>query len=91
VVNLEEIQRLLDFEGRIILVEGQRALSYDELVALVASDEHKNKKYLEVVVLPTIVGGCLASKEETIGKGQRPGFEIAGRKSDKSGGQRQVL
>jgi hypothetical protein len=57
VVNLEEIQRLLDFEGRIILVEGQRVRSYDELVALVASDEYKNKKYLEVVVLPIIVGG----------------------------------
>jgi hypothetical protein len=57
VVNLEESQSLLDFEGRIILVEGQRAHSYDELAALVASDEYKNKKYLEVVVLPTIVGG----------------------------------
>jgi hypothetical protein len=56
-VDLAEAQRLLDFEGRVILVEGMRVQSYAELANLSARAENKDKEYLEVVVLPTVMGG----------------------------------
>ena len=57
IVGLPEAQQLLDFESRIVLVEGTRVQSSAELASLSASAENKDKKYLEVVVLPTVMGG----------------------------------
>lgn len=48
---------LFGFEDRIVVVEGQRVNSYDELIQLASRDSYKNKDYIEVVLLPAIAGG----------------------------------
>ena len=41
----------------IIVAEGEVIRSYDDLVQLVAQERYKDKKFLEVMFLPIIVGG----------------------------------
>ena len=48
---------VFSFSGKMIMVEGQRVLSYDELVHLISQDPYKNKESIEVVLLPTVMGG----------------------------------
>jgi hypothetical protein len=57
VCELEQARYLLDFDGRIVQVDGQAVHSYDELVQLAAQDKYKDKEFIEVVLLPTVVGG----------------------------------
>jgi hypothetical protein len=57
VCELEQAGYLFNFDDRMIMVEGQRVYSYDDLVRLAAQDKYKNTEFLEIVVLPTIVGG----------------------------------
>jgi len=63
--ELEPVEEVRDFEqGRylfvsdaLILIEGLRINSYDELVQLAAQDEYRNREFLEVVLLPLEVAG----------------------------------
>jgi PDZ domain-containing secreted protein len=57
ICELEQAQYLFSLGDKTIMVEGQRVLSYDELVQLVNQDKYKNKELIEVVLLPTIAGG----------------------------------
>ena len=41
----------------IIVAEGEVIRSYEDLVQLVAQERYKDKKFLEVMFLPIIVGG----------------------------------
>jgi hypothetical protein len=59
ICNLEEAKYLVNFESRIVLVEGQRVASYEELVQLAAQDKYRNREYIEAVLLPVIAGGEL--------------------------------
>jgi hypothetical protein len=54
---LEQAEYLLNFDRGIILVEGQRVYSYDELVQLASQDKYKNKEFIEVVGILPISGG----------------------------------
>ncbi len=47
----------MNFKGGMILVEGKRVRSYDELVQLAAQEKFKNKEFIEVVLLRTLSGG----------------------------------
>jgi hypothetical protein len=40
-----------------IVVEGQVINSYEEFVQLAAQDCYKDREFLEVVLLPTLIGG----------------------------------
>jgi PDZ domain-containing secreted protein len=55
--ELEEAKDILNFEEGIIMVEGQTVHSYDDFVQLVTQQKYKNLEFIEIVVLPTIVGG----------------------------------
>ena len=57
ICDLEEARPILNFDGRLILADGQRVNSFDELLRLVAQDKYKDAETLQVVVLPAIMGG----------------------------------
>ncbi len=57
VYELEQARYVLDFEGAIIVVEGQRVHSYDELTQLTAEERYRGKELVEVLQIPTIQGG----------------------------------
>ena len=40
-----------------VIVEGQRIYSYEQLVRLTAQDCYRDKEFLEVMVLPTLATG----------------------------------
>ena len=44
-------------DSAIVQVEGQVINSYDELVQLAAQDCNKDKDFLEVLLLPAVLGG----------------------------------
>jgi hypothetical protein len=47
----------LNFEQGMILADGQKVQSYPELVELAAQARYENKKYIDIMVLPAIMGG----------------------------------
>ena len=57
ICELKQAKYLFSLGDKTIMVEGQRVLSYDELVSLVSQDKYRNKESIEVVLLPTIAGG----------------------------------
>ena len=52
-----EEAKYLFFADAIILVEGYRIISYEELVQLASQEKYRNSEYLEVVLLPLEAGG----------------------------------
>jgi hypothetical protein len=52
-----EHARNLNFSGAIVLVDGRRVSSYDELVRLVSQNVYRNRETIEVVILPLVTGG----------------------------------
>ena len=52
-----EQSRYLFLADAMILVEGHRINTYDELIQLATRDEYKNQEFLEVVLLPIEVAG----------------------------------
>jgi hypothetical protein len=54
---LEQSKFLFIFTDKTVMVDGQKIDSYDELVRLAGTDEYRNRKFIEVVLLPTVVGG----------------------------------
>lgn len=57
ICKLEEAGYLFGLDGRIVMVEGQRANSYDDLVRLANQDKFKDKDLIDIVLLPAIAGG----------------------------------
>ncbi len=57
--DFEEAKHFLFSYGAnaMIMVEGQLINSYEEFVQLAAQDCYKDKEFLEVVLLPTLIGG----------------------------------
>jgi len=55
--ELEEARSRLNFASGMILVDGQRLRSYDDLVRLAALDKYQNQEYIEVVAIMLIAGG----------------------------------
>jgi hypothetical protein len=55
VCELEQAKHLNYKE--IVLVDGRRVRSYDELMQLVTQDNYKTKEFIEVVLIPSIAGG----------------------------------
>ena len=47
----------MNFEQGMILADGQKVQSYPELVELAAQPEYENKNFIEIMVLPAIMGG----------------------------------
>jgi hypothetical protein len=56
VCDLEQAKNL-NYENGIVLFDGIRVHSYDELVQLTSLDKYKNLEFIEVVLLPNIAGG----------------------------------
>lgn len=55
--EIEEAQSRLNFKSGIVLVEGQRVNSYEDLVRLARQDKYKNREFIEVTVVLYISGG----------------------------------
>lgn len=54
---MEEARSRLSFDDFMILIEGKRVRSYDELLQLSTQDNFKENELLEVVVLKKMTGG----------------------------------
>ncbi len=52
-----EQARNLNYNGVMVLVDGKRVHSYDELVQVATQDIYKNREYVEVVLLQLAAGG----------------------------------
>ena len=58
ICELEQSKYRFSYGGEVlVVVEGQVVNSYEELVQLVKQEDYKNKEFLEVTLLPAIVGG----------------------------------
>ncbi len=57
ICEVEQAGYLLDFAGRMVMVEGQRVQSYQDLVRLASQEKYLQREYLEVIQLPAILGG----------------------------------
>jgi hypothetical protein len=57
VFELDQAKSRLNFEGGLILVDGLRVQSYEELVRLVAGREYRDREVIEVVGIMPIAGG----------------------------------
>ncbi len=58
ICDLEQAKYRFTYGGEIIVVvEGQVVNSYEQLVQLAAQDAYKDREFLEVELLPAIVGG----------------------------------
>jgi hypothetical protein len=52
-----EKAKSLNYNGMVVLVDGTRVSSYDELVQLATQDIYKNREFIEVVLMPIVAGG----------------------------------
>jgi hypothetical protein len=57
IVEFEQARSFPFNEELIITAEGRQVGSYEDLLSLALDEEHKNKKYLDVMFLPMICGG----------------------------------
>ena len=58
ICDLEQAKNRFDYGSEtIVLVEGQVVNSQEELIELASQDQYKDKEFLEVVLLPFIIGG----------------------------------
>jgi hypothetical protein len=57
ICSLDQAGHLFGIKNMMVLVDGQRIGSYDDLVQLIAQDRYKDKQSIEVVLLPAIAGG----------------------------------
>jgi hypothetical protein len=55
--EFEEAKSRLNFETGIVLLDGKRVVSYEELARLVAAKKYEDREYIEVVVIVAIAGG----------------------------------
>jgi hypothetical protein len=52
-----EQAKSLNFDNGIVLFDGIRVHSYEELVQLTSLEKYKNLEFIEIVLLPNIAGG----------------------------------
>ena len=58
ICDLEQAKRRFDYGSEsVVLVDGQVANSYEELIQIATQKRYKDKEFLEVVLLPLIAGG----------------------------------
>jgi PDZ domain-containing secreted protein len=57
IYELEDAKYLLDFTDRIVMVDGQKIGSYDELVKIVKQEKYRDRDFIEIVQIPAIMGG----------------------------------
>jgi hypothetical protein len=57
VCELEQAKDRLNFKSGIVLVDGRKVRSYDELVELVSQERYADKESIDVVLMPPLVGG----------------------------------
>jgi hypothetical protein len=58
--EIQEFEQAENFpfhEEIIIVVEGRQITSYEDLLKMAGQEKYKDKKYLEVMFLPMIIGG----------------------------------
>jgi hypothetical protein len=55
--ELEQARDRLNFKGMIVLLDGKRVRSYDELASLVTQDNYADKDIIDIVLLPLVTGG----------------------------------
>ena len=54
--DLEQAKNL-NYNGAMVLIDGKRIHSYDELIQLATQDTYKNREFIDVVLLSTVEGG----------------------------------
>ncbi len=57
ICDLDQAGYLFDSRDLMVLVDGQRIISYDDLAKLVVQERYQGRQYLEVALLPVIAGG----------------------------------
>ncbi len=57
ICEVEQARYIFSLGGRIVMVEGEQVKSYDDLVRLVALDKYRNKEFIELVLVPVVMGG----------------------------------
>lgn len=55
--KLEEVKGRLNYERVMVLFDGRRVHSYEELVQLAGQDGYRDRETVELVILPIIEGG----------------------------------
>jgi hypothetical protein len=57
ICDSEQARNRINYDGMIVLFDGRRVHSHDELAQIANQDSYKNKDVVEVVLLPKIEGG----------------------------------
>jgi hypothetical protein len=57
VSELEQARYIFDYKGKIVLIEGQKVDTFDELVEFADQEKYCRRESLEVVLIPLIAGG----------------------------------
>ncbi len=57
IYELEEARYLFDFANQIVVIDGQNARSYDDLLKMVSQEKYRDQEFIEVVQIPAITGG----------------------------------
>jgi hypothetical protein len=55
--DLEQGRYIFNLDQGIILAEGRTVQTFKELAELAAQEKYKDKNFIEIVILPAIVGG----------------------------------
>jgi hypothetical protein len=53
----EEAKYLLDFSGRVVVIDGHKIHSYEELLKIVNQEQYRDQEFVEVIQIPEIMGG----------------------------------
>lgn len=58
-LDLNQAEPLIPFghKALAVIIEGQYINSYEELVKIATSEEHKDKEFLDVAIIMPIIGG----------------------------------
>jgi hypothetical protein len=54
---LEQSGYIFDYQDKIVLVEGQKVNTFDEMFELVNQEKYRSRESLEVVLIPLVSGG----------------------------------
>jgi hypothetical protein len=55
--DLDQGRYIFNLDEGIILADGRTVQTYAELVELAAQDKYKDKNFIEIMILPAIMGG----------------------------------
>ena len=57
ICELDQAGYLFSFTDRMVMIDGKRVNSYDELLGIAGRKAYRHRQYIEVNFLPHIVGG----------------------------------